>query len=132
MSWGEGSMNWSELRDLVDALPEDSATKAAAVGDEDGQRWNQQTFIQAGHYNLLLMILRVLWTAHLKGAPPDIESISPPRRAADETRTELEEANREYSEAVLNSFSPNQAGQADQDEIDHWASKIRELEAAEA
>src|SRR5690606_23379614 len=51
MSWGEGSMNWAELRDLVTALPEDSATKAALAGDVEGRRWDSATFLAAAQYN---------------------------------------------------------------------------------
>ncbi|MFJ6566650.1 hypothetical protein ACIQNU_04470 [Streptomyces sp. NPDC091292] len=127
MSWGEGSMNWAELRDLVDALPEDSATKAAASGDMEGRRWTQQTYIGAAQYNALIMLVRILWTAHLKGQPPDLDVIQPPRLAADDTRAELEAAGRGYSEAVLNQYSPGTTP-PDQAEIDHWAAKIRELE----
>ncbi|SCD77488.1 hypothetical protein GA0115253_101704, partial [Streptomyces sp. Termitarium-T10T-6] len=63
MSWGEGSMNWAELRDLVQHLPEDSATKAAAAGDVDGRRWTQNTYLHAAQYNALLLMIRVLWAA---------------------------------------------------------------------
>lgn len=66
MSWGEGSMNWAELRDLVEHLPEDSATKAATAGDVEGRRWTQSTYLQAAQYNALLLMIRVLWAAHLK------------------------------------------------------------------
>lgn len=130
MSWGAGSMNWAELRDLVDALPEDSATKAAASGDEHGRRWTQQTYIGAAHYNLSLMILRVLWAAHLKGKPPEVDPIQPPERAVDDATAELEAAGQRYSEELLNSYSPGTT-QNDQAEIEAWQSSIRELEAAQ-
>lgn len=130
MSWGEGSMNWAELRDLVDGLPEDSATRAAEAGDEQGQRWTQQTYIQAATYNITLMVLRVLWTAHLKGSPPDLESLSPPEKAIDEEQAQQEAAGRAYSEQLLDQYSPG-AAQADQTEIDEWQTAIRELEAAQ-
>ncbi|MYX67356.1 hypothetical protein K388_05585 [Streptomyces sp. KhCrAH-43] len=126
MSWGEGSMNWAELRDLVDHLPEDSATKAASGGDVQGRRWNQSTYILAAQYNALLLMIRVLWAAHLKGDPPDMSSIDPPALEADEQRVEQEEAAVRRSEALLNRYSPGRAD--DQTAIDHWASKIRELE----
>ncbi|MFF2852691.1 hypothetical protein ACFVT5_41320 [Streptomyces sp. NPDC058001] len=124
-------MNWAELRDLVDALPEDSATKAAASGDVEGRRWTQDTFIGAAQYNALIMLVRILWTAHLKGKPPDLDVIQPPHMAADDAQAELEAAGREYSEAILNQYSPGTSGtsETDQAEIDHWAAKIRELEA---
>jgi hypothetical protein len=126
MSWGEGSMNWAELRDLVDHLPEDSATKAASGGDVQGRRWNQSTYILAAQYNALLLMIRVLWAAHLKGDPPDMSSIDPPALEADEQRVEQEEAAARYSEALLNRYSPGRTH--DPQAIDHWASKIRELE----
>ncbi|KOG78689.1 hypothetical protein ACZ90_04495 [Streptomyces albus subsp. albus] len=129
MSWGEGSMNWAELRDLVEHLPEDSATKAATAGDLDGRRWTQNTYLQAAIYNALLLMIRVLWAAHLKGDPPDMPPVESPATAVDERQAELEAAGVAYSEAVLNQFSPGTT-QADQAEIDHWASKLRELETA--
>lgn len=129
MSWGEGSMNWAELRDLVEHLPEDSATKAAAAGDVDGRRWTQGTYIQAASYNAFLLMIRVLWAAHLKGEPPDMPPVESPATEADAQQAELEAAALAYSEAVLNRFSPGTT-QTDQAEIDHWASRLRELEAA--
>lgn len=126
MSWGEGSMNWAELRDLVDHLPDDSATKAASGGDVQGRRWSQSTYILAAQYNALLLMIRVLWAAHLKGDPPDMSSIDPPQLEADEQRVELEAAAARRSEALLNRYSPGRAD--DQTAIDHWVSKIRALE----
>ncbi|MGW2594749.1 hypothetical protein ACWCXC_31405 [Streptomyces sp. NPDC001515] len=126
MSWGEGSMNWAELRDLVDALPEDSATRAATGGDVDGRRWTQNTYIQAAQYNALLLMIRVLWAAHLKGDPPDMSSIDPPQLEADERQAEQEAAAVQYSEALLDQYSPGKRN--DSADIDHWATKIRELE----
>lgn len=128
MSWGEGSMNWAELRDLVEHLPEDSATKAAAAGDVDGRRWTQGTYLQAAQYNALLLMIRVLWAAHLKGEPPDMPPVESPATEADEKQAELEAAGVRYSEAVLNRFSPGTT-QVDQAEVDHWERKLRELEA---
>lgn len=130
MSWGEGSMNWAELRDLVDALPEDSATKAALAGDAQGQRWPTGTFLLAAVYNALIMLIRVQWAAHLKGSPPQMEPVQPPQlgeRDADETATE--EAQRR-SEEYLDSFSPGTA-QQEQQELEAWQARIRELEAAQ-
>lgn len=129
MSWGEGSMNWAELRDLVEHLPEDSATKAAAAGDVDGRRWTQNTYIQAAHYNALLLMIRILWAAHLKGEPPDMPPVESPATEVDEQQAELEAAGAAYSEALLNQYSPGTT-QTDQAEVDHWERKIRELEAA--
>ncbi|MFF3094136.1 hypothetical protein [Streptomyces cyaneofuscatus] len=130
MSWGEGSMNWAELRDLVEHLPEDSATKAAAAGDVDGRRWTQGTYLQAAQYNALLLMIRVLWAAHLKGEPPDMPPVESPATEADEKQAELEAAGVAYSEAVLNQFSPGTT-QVNPAEVDHWERKIRELEAAQ-
>ncbi|MEU6058006.1 hypothetical protein [Streptomyces sp. NPDC047097] len=120
-------MTWAELRDLVDALPADSATKAAAAGDRDGRRWSQDTYIHAATYNLLALLVRVQWTAHLKGNPPDMGAMDPPALEADEAVREREAAAAAYSEAVLNAFSPNQP-EVDPQELDYWQTKIRELE----
>ncbi|MYX14383.1 hypothetical protein GTY67_13350 [Streptomyces sp. SID8374] len=128
MSWGEGSMSWAELRDLVEHLPEDSATKAAAAGDMDGRRWTQGTYIQAAQYNALLLMIRVLWAAHLKGEPPDMPPVESPATEADEQQAALEAAGVRYSEAILNQLSPGT--QSDQADVDYWAQKLRELEAA--
>ncbi|MFG3136132.1 hypothetical protein ACGFZA_07900 [Streptomyces sp. NPDC048211] len=127
MSWGEGSMNWAELRDLVEALPEDSATRAASGGDVQGRRWTQDTYIQAATYNAVLLMIRVLWAAHLKGNPPDMSTIDPPQLEADERQVEQEKAAARYSEAVLDQYSPGRTH--DQAAMDHWTQQIRELEA---
>ncbi|MYR36373.1 hypothetical protein GTX14_04810 [Streptomyces sp. SID4944] len=126
MSWGEGAMSWAELRDLVEHLPEDSATKAATAGDVDGRRWTQGTYLQAATYNALLLMIRVLWAAHLKGEPPDMPPVESPTTEADERQAELEAAAVAYSEALLNQYSPGT--QTDQAEIDYWEQKLRELE----
>lgn len=119
-------MNWAELRDLVQALPEDSATKAAAAGGEqEDQRWTSSTFLQAASYNVLLILVRILWTAHLKGSPPDVQAITPPSLADDATEDEAAVA---ISEHLLNQYSPAQP-QSDADEIAEWEQRIRELEA---
>lgn len=123
-------MNWAELRDLVEHLPEDSATKAAVGGDVDGRRWTQGTYLQAATYNALLLLIRVAWAAHLKGEPPDMPPVESPATEADERQAELEATGVAYSEAVLNQFSPGTI-QVDQAEVDHWAQKLRELEAAQ-
>lgn len=134
MSWGEGTLNWAELRDLVDALPEDSATRAAAAGDTEGRRWSQQTYLLASTTNLLQMAVRILWTAHLKGNPPDLQAVEPPSLEADEQHNELAEARDARNRAVLERMRP-QTDPADaaqkQTEIDHWLHRIRELETAE-
>ncbi|TFI30168.1 hypothetical protein [Streptomyces sp. 4R-3d] len=129
MSWGEGTLNWAELRDLVQALPEDSATKAAASGDLDGRRWTQDTYAAASTYNAILLMIRVLWAAHLKGQPPDMAVIEPPRLEADEEQARQEAAAEKRAMAILDRYSPTTAP-ADDGDIDHWQQKIRELEAA--
>jgi hypothetical protein len=130
MSWGEGSMNWAELRDLVDALPEDSATRAGEMGDEEQRRWTTATYLEAANYNVSLMIVRILWMAHLKGSPPEMNPVAPPQLTQqDADDEEMAEAQRR-SEEYLNTFSPS-APQADQADIDLWQSRIRELEAAQ-
>ncbi|WP_239146943.1 hypothetical protein [Streptomyces sp. SID10815] len=120
-------MNWAELRDLVVALPEDSATKAALAGDMDGRRWNATTFLGAAQYNALLILIRILWAAHLKGHPPEMEPVDPPRIEAAEADDEARAAAQQRTEAYLDSFSPGRT-QADQAEIDDLQAKIRELE----
>jgi hypothetical protein len=125
-------MNWAELRDLVVALPEDSATKAAAAGDHNGFRWTQTTYMQATITNLLQLLAQIQWKAHLKGDPPAMSPVEPPKLAADEQRDQLAEAKDARNRAVLESLSPRK-GQVDaaakQAEIDQWMAKIRELEA---
>ncbi|MGW8702831.1 hypothetical protein ACWGOK_39000 [Streptomyces eurythermus] len=125
-------MTWSELRDLVVALPEDSATKAAAAGDEDGYRWSQGTYMQATEVNLLQLMAQILWRAHLKGDPPEMSPVEPPKLAADEQRTALAEARNARNLAVLESRAP-QKGPVDaakqQADIDQWMQRIRELES---
>ncbi|MFE4420447.1 hypothetical protein [Streptomyces sp. NPDC056817] len=130
MSWGEGSMNWAELRDLVVALPEDSATKAALAGDVDGRRWNSATYLGAATHNVLLMVVRILWIAHLKGAPPEMQPIDAPRLEAHEADDAARAEAQRRAEAYLDSFSPGRAA-SDQAEIDDLQAKIRELETAQ-
>ncbi|MEU0098264.1 hypothetical protein [Streptomyces sp. NPDC006267] len=122
-------MNWAELRDLIEHLPEDSATKAATAGDMDGRRWTQGTYIQAASYNALLLMIRVLWAAHLKGEPPDMPPVESPATEVDEQQAELDAAGVRYSEALLNQYSPGTT-QTDPAEVDHWERKLRALEAA--
>ncbi|MGW2724798.1 hypothetical protein [Streptomyces sp. NPDC001492] len=126
-------MTWSELRDLVNALPEDSATKAAAAGDTDGYRWSQQTYLSATTVNLLQLIAQTLWKAHLKGDPPAMTAVEPPKLAADEQREALTEARNARNRAVLERLAPQQVPvdtAKQQAEIDQWMARIRELEAA--
>ncbi|MGW0920081.1 hypothetical protein ACWD3J_13825 [Streptomyces sp. NPDC002755] len=130
MSWGEGSMNWAELRDLVQALPEDSATKAALAGDVTGRRWSSHTFLAAAQYNALLMLVRILWAAHLKGSPPDMEPVQPPELEADDTEEAAAAAGQQRAEHYLDSFSPTPGTHGDDAEIDEWRARIAELEGA--
>jgi hypothetical protein len=135
MSWGEGTMNWAELRDLVTNLPEDSATKAAYAGDRDGHRWKQDTYLQATTVNLLQLIAATLWKAHLKGDPPEMTPVQPPKLAADEERDQLAEARTARNRALLDSLRPQQdpaVTAAKQAETEQWLARIRELEAAKA
>lgn len=133
MSWGDGSMDWAELRDLVDALPEDSATKAAESGDVDGRRWTQGTYIQAANYNAMLMLIRVMWAAHLKGSPPEMELIDPPAQAQDEQAVELAAAREARNRAYLDRMRPQRDTtdtKAEGAAVQEWQNKIRELERA--
>ncbi|MFJ6559979.1 hypothetical protein ACIQMV_08860 [Streptomyces sp. NPDC091412] len=130
MSTGEGSMNWAELRDLVTALPEDSATKAALAGDADGRRWTAATYLGAAQYNALLMLVRILWIAHLKGQPPEMDPIDPPRLEQLEADEEAQAVARQRAEQYLDSFSPGRAREDDQAEIEQWKARIAALEEA--
>lgn len=125
MSWGDGSMNWAELRDLVEHLPEDSATKAATGGDVDGRRWTQHTYVAASTYNALLLLIRVMWAAHLKGQPPDMTTIDPPRTEADICAEERARALTARNEAALNQLSSGRPD--DSAEVAVWEARIREL-----
>jgi hypothetical protein len=72
-------MSWTELRDFVDALPEDSATKAALAGDREGRRWSQESYLLAFIANLLGLLIRIQWAAgRLKGKAPDLPTVSGP------------------------------------------------------
>jgi hypothetical protein len=129
MSWGEGSMNWAELRDLVDALPEDSATRAAEMGDEEQRRWTTATYLGAAQYNALIMLVQILWAAHLKGKPPQMQPVPPPQLSRpDADEEQVAEAQRR-SEELLDRYSPGTL-QSDQAEIELWQTRIRELEGA--
>ncbi|CAM5694978.1 hypothetical protein STENM36S_01768 [Streptomyces tendae] len=130
MSTGDGSMNWAELRDLVQALPEDSATKAALAGDTEGRRWDSSTFLLAAIYNAHLMSIRILWSAHLKGRPPAMEPIQPPALEAHEEADAAKEQAQQRAEQYLDGFSPARAQETDQAEIDEWQARLAELDAA--
>ncbi|MFJ6729366.1 hypothetical protein ACIQPQ_31140 [Streptomyces sp. NPDC091281] len=121
-------MNWAELRDLVTALPEDSATKSALAGDIEGRRWTSGTFLQAAQYNALLMLVRILWAAHLKGSPPDMEPVQPPQLEGDGTDSEAQTRARQDAEQYLDTFSPGAPPQ-DQTEIEQWQARLAELNA---
>lgn len=125
-------MNWAELRDLVTHLPADSATKAALAGDVDGRRWTQTDYGTAAMYNVLLVIVRILWTAHLKGNPPDMRPIDPPRTEADEQAAEERAAKAARGRAVLERMRPQHSKAADDKaaETAEWLAKVRALEAA--
>lgn len=127
MSWGEGSMTWAELRDLTDALPEDSATKAAMAGDIDGRRWSQDTYALASIYNATLMTIRVLWAAHLKGAPPDMQAIHPPRLEADVAAAERQAEQDARAMAYIDRYAPARPEQ-DAAEIARLEQQIRDLD----
>lgn len=93
--WGEGTMSWLELLEFVEALPDDSATKAAMAGDRDGRRWPEQNYLLATLVNLVMLLIRVQWVAgRLKGDPPDMKSVEGPglssgSSAVDSRRAEL-------------------------------------------
>lgn len=123
-------MNWAELRDLVDALPEDSATRAGEMGDEEQRRWTTSTYLEAAQYNATLMLVRILWMAHLKGSPPEMNPVPPPQLNRADVDEEQAAEGQRRSEDYLNQFSPG-APQSDQAEIELWHSRIRELEAAQ-
>lgn len=123
-------MSWAELRDLVQALPEDSATKAVLAGDVDGRRWSSDTFLLAAVYNSLLMLNRTQHLAHLKGPPPELQPIRPPALNGDEDEEAQAEAN-SRAEKFLDQFSPGTAP-GEQADIDEWQARIAELDASHA
>lgn len=133
MGWGEGSMTWAELHDLVTHLPADSATKAALAGDVDGQRWTQTDYGVAAMYNALLVVIRVLWTAHLKGNPPEMRPIDPPRTEADQQAAEDKARKAARNRALLDRMRPVKQDPDEarrQAETAEWLAKVRALEAA--
>ncbi|WP_086559397.1 hypothetical protein, partial [Streptomyces africanus] len=105
----------------------------AAAGDREGYRWSQQTYMQATEVNLLQLLAQILWKAHLKGEPPEMRPVEPPKLAADDQRDALAEARNARNMAVLESLAPAK-GPVDtavqQADIDFWKEKLRELEAA--
>lgn len=71
-------MSWLELLSFVEALPEDSATKAALAGDTDGRRWTQADWLAAYQATLLQILIRIQWAGHgIKGAP-DLRPVDVP------------------------------------------------------
>lgn len=131
MDWGEGSMNWHELYDLVTHLPADSATKAALAGDVDQRRWTQTDYGVAALYNAVLVMIRILWTAHLKGSPPQMRPFDPPRTEAEAAAEEARAAKTARNTALLERMRPRQdkTEQQRQAETAAWLAKVRALEA---
>lgn len=125
-------MSWAELRDLVVALPPDSATKAALAGDTDGRRWSQGDYALAAVYNALLLLVRVQWAAHLKGKPPEMAPMEPPRLEEDEEAAEERARVDARNRAVLDALGPpgaRRAKAAGSDEVRMWRQRIAELQA---
>lgn len=132
MSWGEGSMSWAELRDLVDALPEDSATKAAMAGDVEGRRWSQADYLQAAQYNALILLVRLAWVGwQVKGTPPDLKAVEPPRLVEDEAVLEAKARKEARIREVLDRFSPGRPV-VDEAEIEEWKARIAGLQEQSA
>jgi hypothetical protein len=129
LSWGEGSMSWAELRDLVDALPEDSATKAAMAGDVEGRRWSQATYLQAAQYNALILLIRLAWMGwQFKGKPPDLKAAEPPRLVEDEEVAAAKAAKAAKARAVLDSLSPPRVPGPAPVDVEEWRARIAALE----
>lgn len=129
LSWGEGSMSWAELRDLVDAFPEDSATKAAVAGDVEGRRWSQATYLQAAQYNALILLIRLAWTGwQFKGTPPDLKAADPPHLVEDEEVAAARSAKAARVRAVLDSLSPASAPVVEPVGVEEWRARIAALE----
>ena len=125
-------MNWHELHDLVTHLPEESATKAALAGDVDQRRWTQTDYGVSAMYNALLVVIRILWTAHLKGSPPEMKPIEPPRTDADEQAAEQKAAKARRNRHLLEQMRPrsSKTQQEQQAEASQWLAKVRALETA--
>lgn len=122
-------MTWAELRDLLEALPADSATKAAAAGDTEGRRWNTSTYLQAAQYSALQMVVRILWAAHLEGSPPAMEPIETPRLEAAEQDEADQAKAQQAAEDYLDSFSPSRRQAQDPEQIAELQEAIHALEA---
>ncbi|MEC4016101.1 hypothetical protein [Streptomyces sp. H27-D2] len=123
-------MTWAELRDLIDGLPQESATKSALAGDVEGKRWSQDTYIGAAQYNVSLLMIRVLWAAHLKGSAPEMELMDPPRLEQDDRLAEAAAALDARNRAVLDRLRPQPVDE-DPAVRQEWLDKIRELEQSQ-
>ena len=122
-------MDWAELRDLVDALPEDSATKAASAGDVEGRRWSQANYLQAAQYNALIVLIRLAWTGwQFKGTAPELKPIQPPKLAEDEAVVLAREAKQAKARAYLERMSPRREQPQDGAAVEEWKARIRALQ----
>ena len=122
-------MDWAELRDLVDALPEDSATKAAVAGDVEGRRWSQANYLQAAQYNALIVLIRLAWTGwQFKGTAPELKPIQPPKLAEDEAVVLAREAKQAKARAYLERMSPRREQPQDGAAVEEWKARIRALQ----
>lgn len=126
-------MSWAELRDLVDALPEDSATKAAVAGDVEGRRWSTATYLQAAQYNALIMLTRLAWAGwQLKGTAPELKPVPPPRLAEDEAVVLAKAAKEAKAREYLDRMSPRREQPEDAAAVEEWKARIRALQQQSA
>ncbi|MEV5472960.1 hypothetical protein AB0L66_11460 [Streptomyces sp. NPDC052207] len=65
-------MSWLELWEFVQALPPDSMTRAAMVGDRTQRRWTEMHYMQASALSLMQHMIQIMWAAHLEGKPPKV------------------------------------------------------------
>lgn len=89
-------MSWTELLAFVEALPEDSATKAALAGDTAGRRWTDGDWMAAYTASLLQILIRIQWAGHgIKGSPDlrpvDVPTLDRPPSEEDLRRAERRE-----------------------------------------
>jgi hypothetical protein len=89
-------MSWLELLSFVEALPEDSATKAALAGDTQGRRWTDRDWMAAYTTSLLQILIRIQWAGHgIKGSPDlrpvDVPTLDRPPSEEDLRRAERRE-----------------------------------------
>lgn len=111
-------MSWLELLEFVQALPEDSATKAALRG-HGNRRWNEQHYMLARLINQLGLLINVQWAAgQIEGKAPDLPPLILPGEEPDPEAA----AARSEQVADLAKYrpAPPEAPQVD----------LRELEAA--